>query len=65
MVGDVFYCNCCLDETGIVIVPGSGFGQVDGTHHFRITILVYDAVELEETMKAFKKFNEDFHKKYE
>eukprot|EP00828_Plagiopyla_frontata_P045280 TRINITY_DN76_c0_g2_i1.p1 TRINITY_DN76_c0_g2~~TRINITY_DN76_c0_g2_i1.p1 ORF type:complete len:510 (-),score=78.12 TRINITY_DN76_c0_g2_i1:118-1647(-) len=62
---DEFYCCKCLENTGIVVVPGSGFGQVEGTHHFRITILVYDAVELEETMKSFKKFNEEFHKQYE
>lgn len=25
---DVFYARCLLDATGIVVVPGSGFGQV-------------------------------------
>ena len=24
-----------LEETGICLVPGSGFGQKDGTYHFR------------------------------
>jgi len=24
-----------LEETGICLVPGSGFGQRDGTFHFR------------------------------
>ncbi len=28
-----------LLNTGIVVVPGSGFGQEDGTFHFRTTIL--------------------------
>ena len=28
-----------LEETGVVVVPGSGFGQADGTWHFRMTIL--------------------------
>jgi len=36
---DAFYCLALLDETGIVLVPGSGFGQRDGTFHFRCTIL--------------------------
>lgn len=36
---DMFYCLALLDATGIVLVPGSGFGQVSGTHHFRSTIL--------------------------
>ncbi|KAG6514340.1 hypothetical protein ZIOFF_024693 [Zingiber officinale] len=36
---DVFYARCLLDATGIVVVPGSGFGQVPGTWHIRCTIL--------------------------
>jgi alanine transaminase len=36
---DAMYCMRLLEETGVVVVPGSGFGQVDGTYHFRITIL--------------------------
>ncbi|KAI5068491.1 hypothetical protein GOP47_0016836 [Adiantum capillus-veneris] len=39
MVPDTFYCRRLLDATGIVVVPGSGFRQVPGTWHFRITIL--------------------------
>ena len=31
-----------VEQTGIVCVPGSGFGQEDGTFHFRITILPPD-----------------------
>mmetsp|Transcript_6960 Transcript_6960/g.10487 ORF Transcript_6960/g.10487 Transcript_6960/m.10487 type:complete len:485 (-) Transcript_6960:73-1527(-) len=36
---DEFYCMEMLNATGIVTVPGSGFGQVDGTWHFRTTFL--------------------------
>merc|ERR1712100_741146 len=36
---DTFYCLQLLEETGLVVVPGSGFGQVDGTYHFRTTFL--------------------------
>lgn len=32
---DLFYCMKLLEETGICLVPGSGFGQRDGTYHFR------------------------------
>ena len=32
---DAFYCFQLLESTGICVVPGSGFGQKDGTHHFR------------------------------
>ena len=36
---DEEYCMALLEETGICVVPGSGFGQVEGTAHFRTTIL--------------------------
>ena len=35
-------CLRLVEETGIVCVPGSGFGQKEGTFHFRITILPPD-----------------------
>lgn len=37
---DVFYCLQVVKNTGIVLVPGSGFGQRPGTYHFRITTLI-------------------------
>ncbi|KAK4789745.1 hypothetical protein SAY86_017049 [Trapa natans] len=36
---DAFYCKRLLNATGVVVVPGSGFGQVPETWHFRCTIL--------------------------
>lgn len=39
MPADEYYCIKLLDATGVVVVPGSGFGQVDGTWHFRTTFL--------------------------
>jgi aspartate/methionine/tyrosine aminotransferase len=47
---DDAYCLDLLEATGICVVPGSGFGQMPGTHHFRTTILpetalIYDFVE--------------------
>ena len=36
---DTFYCLRLLDATGLVAVPGSGFGQEEGTYHFRSTFL--------------------------
>nr|XP_027807722.1 alanine aminotransferase 1 isoform X2 [Marmota flaviventris] len=36
---DMFFCQRLLEETGICVVPGSGFGQLEGTYHFRMTIL--------------------------
>lgn len=34
-VPDVFYAFQLLENTGICVVPGSGFGQRPGTYHFR------------------------------
>lgn len=36
---DVLYCKSMLESSGICLVPGSGFGQEEGTFHFRTTIL--------------------------
>lgn len=32
---DTFYAFELLENTGICVVPGSGFGQRKGTYHFR------------------------------
>lgn len=37
--GDYEYCMALLEETGLVTVNGSGFGQKPGTHHLRIAFL--------------------------
>ena len=36
---DAHYALALLEETGVVVVPGSGFGQANGTHHVRTTFL--------------------------
>lgn len=36
---DKKFCIELLKETGVVVVPGSGFGQKPGSQHFRIVIL--------------------------
>lgn len=48
-----------IKETGVVVVPGTGFGQVPGTNHFRIVFLPNEQI-LE---KAYKKIG-DFFQKY-
>ena len=50
-----------VDKTGIMTVPGSGFGQQKGTYHFRITNLVNPTSHMEQVLESLKKFNEDFH----
>lgn len=36
---DMFFCMRLLEEEGICLVPGSGFGQREGTFHFRSVVL--------------------------
>jgi len=59
MTPDSFYATQCLEETGICVVPGSGFGQRPGTYHFRMTILPPT-----EKMKSLFPLFRDFHLKF-
>jgi aspartate/methionine/tyrosine aminotransferase len=36
---DEQYCMALLEQTGVCVVAGTGFGQIPGTAHFRTTIL--------------------------
>lgn len=36
---DAEWCRELMEATGVVVVPGSGFGQKPGTSHFRIVLL--------------------------
>ncbi|MFK7961267.1 MAG: pyridoxal phosphate-dependent aminotransferase [Phycisphaerales bacterium] len=53
-ISDEQFCSEVIRETGVVIVPGSGFGQVEGTQHFRVVFLppedvlhrAYDAIAM-------------------
>lgn len=64
MAVDGMYCLAMVEETGIMTVPGSGFGQQDGTYHFRMTNLVSPTADMLETLELLKKFNTGFHAKY-
>jgi len=48
-----------IKETGVIVVPGSGFGQVPGTQHFRVVFLPNEQI-LEKAYKAIG----DFYQKY-
>ncbi|KAL3687631.1 hypothetical protein R1sor_013940 [Riccia sorocarpa] len=60
---DVFYCLKLLEATGISTVPGSGFGQKEGTFHIRTTILPSEQ-EMPAMMASFKRFNDGFMAQY-
>jgi alanine transaminase len=57
---DDFYCLRLLDATGICVVPGSGFGQKEGTLHLRTTFLAPGT----EWVGRWNKFHEEFMDKY-
>jgi alanine transaminase len=58
---DAFYALRLLDETGICVVPGSGFGQKEGESHYRLTCL---CPGVEEYVAALEKFHLDFLARY-
>jgi alanine-synthesizing transaminase len=53
-----------IKETGVVVVPGTGFGQVPGTKHFRVVFLPQDDV-LEKAYKNIASFYEKYVDQYE
>ena len=58
---DFLYCMKVLENTGCILVPGSGFYQKPGTHHFRTTILPLPEERFYKTFDKLKAFNKDFH----
>jgi aspartate/methionine/tyrosine aminotransferase len=59
---DSEYCLALLEQTGICVVPGSGFGQTPGTLHFRTTFLP-PREEIEEFVTQLKTFHEEYVRK--
>lgn len=57
---DELYCLELLEHTGICVVPGSGFGQVEGTFHVRTTFLPPG----QEWIDKWAKFHKDFFLKF-
>ena len=63
MEADALYCMELLDATGIVLVPGSGFGQREGSYHFRSTILPPED-KLADVVQLLGTFHKSFLAKY-
>ncbi len=57
-IPDAEFVTGLIKETGVVVVPGSGFGQVPGTKHFRIVFLPNEEI----LGKAYSKIAEYLHK---
>ncbi|KAI2794501.1 putative alanine aminotransferase [Penicillium oxalicum] len=53
---DEFYCLKMLEATGVCAVPGSGFGQKEGTYHFRTTFLAPGTDWVERIVKFHTEF---------
>ena len=63
MEPDAFYCMELLEQTGLVVVPGSGFGQETGTWHFRTTFLPPEEA-MEEVVRQLDSFNSRILEKF-
>ena len=63
MAPDAMYCMKLLEGTGIVVVPGSGFGQKEGTWHFRTTFLPAEA-DIEGVVAKISAFHAEFMDAY-
>jgi len=54
MEPDAMYCYQLLEETGICVVPGSGFGQKEGTYHFRSVTASLSVVPCKQSVSIVK-----------
>lgn len=55
---DFEFVTGLIKETGVVVVHGSGFGQVPGTRHFRVVFLPEDDI----LRRAYKKIGDSYGK---
>lgn len=60
---DALYALSLLEQTGICVVPGSGFAQEEGRWGFRTTFLPPEA-EMEEAVAQFREHHEEFCRRY-
>jgi aspartate/methionine/tyrosine aminotransferase len=56
---DAQWCMALLEAEGICVVPGSGFGQLPGTAHFRTTILP-PTKQLEAVVEKIARFQKSY-----
>ena len=60
---DFFWAKRMLEEAGVCVIPGSGFGQKQGTYHFRTTFLA-DKDSLKDAVRRMKIVQEKIIKEY-
>ncbi|HRP01037.1 MAG TPA: aminotransferase class I/II-fold pyridoxal phosphate-dependent enzyme [Candidatus Kapabacteria bacterium] len=61
---DSHFVSQLIQETGVVVVPGSGFGQKPNTNHFRIVTLPQEEI-LRDAFKLIGEFYKLYLSKYE
>ncbi|KAI5280129.1 hypothetical protein KEM54_003872, partial [Ascosphaera aggregata] len=57
---DEFYALRLLEATGVCVVPGTGFGQKEGTLHFRTTFLAPGTEWAQRIITFHERFMEEF-----
>ena len=60
---DACWVKGLVEEKGVVVVPGSGFEQVPGTYHFRITILPPED-QIKRCVDDITSYQASIHKKF-
>jgi len=60
---DAHFVAELIKATGVVVVPGSGFGQVPGTNHFRVVFLPNEKI-LEKAYNSIGSFLKKYKQKY-
>ena len=60
---DNHFVSELIKQTGVVVVPGSGFGQVPGSRHFRVVFLPNEKI-LEKAYKSIGEFFQKYLQKY-
>jgi aspartate/methionine/tyrosine aminotransferase len=55
---DMKWCRMLLEKEGVLVIPGSGFGQQAGTYHFRS--IFNGALDAEEVLARISRFQENF-----
>ncbi len=58
-VSDTEFVTRIIRETGVIIVPGSGFGQRPGTEHFRVVFLPQEEV-LEQAFQNIERIAQSY-----
>jgi aspartate/methionine/tyrosine aminotransferase len=64
MVAAELYCLKLLEATGVAVIPGSGFGQREGTFHLRTTFLPPE-YKLDEVLERISSFHTNLMQHHE